>query len=95
MAVFETATGYPPPRSAAEDVLEADAYLQCSPEERPSPCSASHLPSVPPWAMLACLNSQSHAAQCGNSAAGFESWKQPFAGEARGKGVSASDHRRP
>jgi membrane-bound lytic murein transglycosylase B len=31
-----------------------------------------------------------HAAQCGSSAAGFETWKQEFAGEARAKGVGAS-----
>src|SRR5882757_2840496 len=31
-----------------------------------------------------------HAAQCGSSSAGFEGWKQQFAGEARAKGVSAS-----
>jgi membrane-bound lytic murein transglycosylase B len=30
------------------------------------------------------------AAQCGNSAAGFEAWKREFAGEARAKGVGAS-----
>ncbi|XBO40968.1 lytic murein transglycosylase [Alsobacter sp. KACC 23698] len=30
------------------------------------------------------------AAQCGNTAAGFETWKQQFAGEARAKGVSAA-----
>jgi membrane-bound lytic murein transglycosylase B len=30
------------------------------------------------------------AAQCGNTAAGFETWKQQFAVEARAKGVSAS-----
>jgi membrane-bound lytic murein transglycosylase B len=30
------------------------------------------------------------AAQCGNTAAGFEAWKQQFADEARGSGVSAS-----
>ena len=30
------------------------------------------------------------AAACGNSAAGFEGWKQAFAGEARAKGVGAS-----
>lgn len=41
-------------------------------------------------AMLACLTSQAHAAQCGSSAAGFGAWKQQFAGEARAKGVSAS-----
>src|SRR5476649_1388527 len=31
-----------------------------------------------------------HAAQCGSSAAGFESWKQQFAGEARAKGIGAA-----
>lgn len=30
------------------------------------------------------------AASCGNSAAGFESWKQQFAGEARAKGIGAA-----
>jgi membrane-bound lytic murein transglycosylase B len=30
------------------------------------------------------------AAQCGNTAAGFEAWKQQFAAEARGRGVSPS-----
>ena len=30
------------------------------------------------------------AAQCGSTAAGFEAWKQQFAAEARGRGVSAS-----
>ena len=30
------------------------------------------------------------AAQCGNMAAGFETWKKQFADEARGKGVTAS-----
>ena len=30
------------------------------------------------------------AAQCGNTAAGFEAWKREFAGEARAKGVGAS-----
>jgi membrane-bound lytic murein transglycosylase B len=30
------------------------------------------------------------AAQCGNSAAGFEDWKQDFAQEARARGISAS-----
>ena len=29
------------------------------------------------------------AAQCGNTSAGFETWKQEFAAEARGKGVGA------
>src|SRR5262245_25304411 len=30
------------------------------------------------------------AAQCGSTAAGFEAWKQQFAAEARGRGVSAT-----
>lgn len=30
-----------------------------------------------------------HAATCGNSAGGYEAWKQQFAGEARAKGISA------
>src|SRR5205823_207817 len=33
---------------------------------------------------------QAAAAQCGNSAAGFESWKQQFAPEARAQGVGAA-----
>jgi membrane-bound lytic murein transglycosylase B len=33
---------------------------------------------------------QGSAAQCGSTAAGFEAWKQQFATEARGRGVSAS-----
>lgn len=41
-------------------------------------------------AMLACLASPAFAAQCGSTAAGYETWKQQFAGEARAKGVSAS-----
>jgi membrane-bound lytic murein transglycosylase B len=41
-------------------------------------------------AMLACLNSPAFAAQCGSSAAGYEAWKQQFAGEARARGISAS-----
>ncbi len=39
---------------------------------------------------FACLSSTAFAAQCGSSAAGYETWKQEFAGEARAKGVSAS-----
>src|SRR3978361_578821 len=41
-------------------------------------------------AMLACLPPPAHAATCGSTSAGFESWKQQFAGEARAKGVSAA-----
>jgi membrane-bound lytic murein transglycosylase B len=40
-------------------------------------------------AMLACPTPPAHAAQCGSSAAGFEGWKQQFAGEARAKGIGA------
>ena len=42
------------------------------------------------FALLACVSPQAHAAQCGSTSAGFESWKQQFAGEARAKGISAS-----
>ena len=38
---------------------------------------------------IAFPTSQAHAATCGNSAAGYEGWKQQFAGEARAKGISA------
>src|ERR1700685_3653755 len=41
-------------------------------------------------AMLACLSSQAHAAQCGNGPGGFEAWKQQFGGEARAKGVGGA-----
>ena len=41
-------------------------------------------------AMLACAGSHADAAQCGTAAAGFEGWKQQFAGEARAKGIGAS-----
>ena len=41
-------------------------------------------------ALLACPIAQAHAAQCGSSAAGYEGWKQQFAGEARAKGISAN-----
>jgi membrane-bound lytic murein transglycosylase B len=39
---------------------------------------------------LVSMASEAAAAQCGSTAAGFETWKQQFASEARGKGVSAS-----
>ena len=39
---------------------------------------------------LATLAGAARAAQCGNTAAGFEGWKREFAGEARAKGVGAS-----
>ena len=35
-------------------------------------------------------DSPAHAATCGNSAAGYEGWKQQFAGEARAKGIGAN-----
>jgi membrane-bound lytic murein transglycosylase B len=41
-------------------------------------------------AMLACLGAPADAAQCGSTSAGYENWKQQFAGEAQAKGVSAS-----
>ncbi len=41
-------------------------------------------------AILACSISHAHAASCGNSAAGFDAWKQQFVGEARAKGIGAS-----
>jgi membrane-bound lytic murein transglycosylase B len=39
---------------------------------------------------LVMAGGEARAAQCGNTAAGFETWKQQFAGEARTKGVGAS-----
>jgi len=41
-------------------------------------------------AALACSPIQASAAQCGNSSAGFEAWKQQFAGEARAHGIGAA-----
>jgi membrane-bound lytic murein transglycosylase B len=41
-------------------------------------------------AVLASLSSPADAAQCGSTAAGFETWKSEFAGEARAKGIGAS-----
>jgi membrane-bound lytic murein transglycosylase B len=41
-------------------------------------------------AISASLGPQAHAASCGSSAAGYEGWKQQFAGEARAKGISAN-----
>ena len=40
-------------------------------------------------ALLGCL-AQASAATCGNSAAGFESWKQQFAAQARAQGIGAA-----
>ena len=39
---------------------------------------------------IASLMPHAHAATCGNSAAGYEGWKQQFAGEARAKGIGAN-----
>src|SRR5690349_8503308 len=39
-------------------------------------------------ALLACFGAEAHAAQCGNTAAGFEAWKGQFASEARAQGIS-------
>ena len=41
-------------------------------------------------ALLLCAAPSAHAAQCGNGPAGFEAWKQQFAGEAKAKGVGAA-----
>jgi len=41
-------------------------------------------------AALMGMASEAGAAQCGSTGAGFEAWKQQFADEARGRGVSAS-----
>jgi membrane-bound lytic murein transglycosylase B len=52
-----------------------------------TPVSAAALLAL---AMLACASPHAHAATCGNSAGGYEGWKQQFAGEARAKGISAN-----
>jgi len=39
-------------------------------------------------ALLMLMGSQAQAAKCGNTSAGFESWKQAFAQEAQAKGAS-------
>jgi membrane-bound lytic murein transglycosylase B len=41
-------------------------------------------------AALVWMGGKAAAAQCGNTAAGFETWKRQFADEAKAKGVSAS-----
>ena len=77
------------PRSTAKDVLEADAYWQCSLRNGFSMLRLAFAFSAT-LAMFACFNSQADAAQCGSSSAGFAAWKQEFAGEARAKGIGAS-----
>jgi membrane-bound lytic murein transglycosylase B len=42
------------------------------------------------FAVLPGLGTKADAAQCGNGSGGFETWKQEFAAEARGKGIGAS-----
>ena len=39
---------------------------------------------------LAGMASEASAAQCGNSAAGFDAWKTQFAEEAKGRGIGGS-----
>src|SRR5271157_2142421 len=46
--------------------------------------------AVAAFAALAPMSSAAFAAQCGNTAAGFEAWKQSFSQEARARGVGAS-----
>jgi membrane-bound lytic murein transglycosylase B len=46
--------------------------------------------SVTALVALMAMASEAGAAQCGNSAAGFDSWKEQFASEARGRGISPS-----
>ncbi len=46
--------------------------------------------TVAAFATLVWTASEADAAQCGSTAAGFETWKNQFAAEARGKGVGAS-----
>jgi hypothetical protein len=45
-------------------------------------------------AMLACLGAKADAAQCGSTAAGFETWKREFAEEARARERAAPASRR-
>jgi membrane-bound lytic murein transglycosylase B len=40
--------------------------------------------------MSACAGPSAYAATCGNSAGGYEGWKQQFAGEARARAISAN-----
>ena len=53
-------------------------------------CNSFTLAAFAALAMSACVSPHAHAAQCGSSAAGYEGWKQQFAGEARAKGISAN-----
>ena len=77
------------PRSAAKDVLEADAYCNAVLRNGFSMLRIAFAFSAA-LAMFACFNPEAHAAQCGSSSAGFAAWKQEFAGEAQAKGISAA-----
>ncbi len=46
--------------------------------------------TVAAFLLLGCMAGKANAAQCGNSVAGFESWKQQFEAEARAKGVGGT-----
>jgi membrane-bound lytic murein transglycosylase B len=46
--------------------------------------------AVAALAALTQMSGAAGAAQCGNTSAGFEAWKQEFSQEARGKGIGAS-----
>src|SRR5579875_162594 len=46
--------------------------------------------TVAALAALVWMGSKADAAQCGNTSAGFETWKSEFANEARARGVSGS-----
>src|SRR3954467_3009418 len=46
--------------------------------------------AVTALAALSSFADAAQAAQCGSSGAGFEAWKQDFAGEARAKGIGAT-----
>src|SRR3954453_22676769 len=52
-----------------------------------------HLPPAAKFGVLAallCAVTEASAATCGNSAAGFETWKQQLASEARAKGIGTA-----
>jgi membrane-bound lytic murein transglycosylase B len=53
-------------------------------------CMSKGISALTALALLACFGSETHAAQCGSTAAGFEAWKGQFAAEARARGISPS-----
>ena len=94
--VCETATTGPfvparmlPPRSAASGRARNPCLFAAPSQEWSYPMLRLAFVFGASLAMFACLSSQADAAQCGSSAAGYDAWKQQFAGEARAKGVSA------